>query len=111
MVSEVLKDAIERHGKPEILNSDHGSQYTSPGWINYLEDNQIKVSMDGKGRATDNVWIERFWKSLKYNYVYPNPCDAGLELFEGVHHYIKYYHQKSHQTLRMSPNTAYDQSI
>ena len=108
---EVLKDAIERHGKPEILNSDQGSQYTSPGWINYLEDNQIKVSMDGKGRATDNVWIERFWKSLKYNHVYLNPCDTGLELFEGVQRYIEYYHRKKHQTIRMSPNTAYDQSM
>jgi putative transposase len=56
---EVLKDAIERHGKPEILNSDQGSQYTSPGWINFLEDNQIKVSMDGNRRATDNAWIDR----------------------------------------------------
>lgn len=81
---EVLKAAIERHGKPEILNTDQGSQYTSPGRINYLEDNQVKVSMDGKARATDNVWIERFWKSLKYNHVYLNPSDTGLELFEGV---------------------------
>lgn len=55
---EVLKDAIERHGKPEIVKSDQGSHYTSPKWINYLEDYQIKVSMDGKGRATDNAWIE-----------------------------------------------------
>lgn len=108
---EVLKDAVERHGKPEIVNSDQGSQYTSPGWINYLEENHIKVSMDGKGRATDNAWIERFWKSVKYNYVYLNPCDTGLELFEGVQRYIEYYHRKKHQTIRMSPNAAYDQSM
>jgi putative transposase len=47
--------------------------------------------MDGKGRATDNAWIERFWKSLKYNYIYLNPCDTGLELYEGVQAYIEYY--------------------
>ena len=67
--------------------------------------------MDGKGRATDNAWIERFWKSLKYNYVYLNPCDSGLELFEGVQRYIEYYHRKRHQTIKMSPNTTYDQSM
>ena len=108
---EVLKDAIGRHGKPNILNSEQGSQYTSPGWIHYLEDNQIKVSMDGKRRATDNAWIERFWKSLRYNYVYLNPCDTGLELFEWVQRYIEYYHRKRHQTIKMSPNAAYDQSM
>ena len=59
----VLNDAIERYGKPEILNSDQGSQYTSFAWTNYLEKENIKISMDGKGRATDNIWIERFWKS------------------------------------------------
>lgn len=108
---EVLKDAIGRHGKPNILNSDQGSQYTSPGWIHYLEDNQIKVSMDAKGRATDNAWIERFWKSLKYNYAYLTPCDTGLKLFEGVQRYIEYYHRKRHQTIKMSPNAAYEQSM
>jgi len=55
-----------------------------PRMINYLEDNQIKVSIDEKRRATNNVWIERFWKSLKCNHVYLNPSDTGLELFEGV---------------------------
>ncbi len=108
---EVLKDAIQRYGKPEIINSDQGSQYTSPDWINYLEENQIKVSMDGKGRATDNTWIERFWKSLKYNHIYLNPCDTGLELFKGVQRYIEYYHRKKHQTIKMSPNSAYKQSM
>lgn len=108
---EVLKDAIQRHGRPEIINSDQGSQYTSPAWINFLEGEEIKVSMDGKGRATDNVWIERFWKTLKYNHIYLNPCDTGLELFEGVQRYIRYYHQKKHQTIQMSPNAAYEQSM
>lgn len=106
----VLQDAIERNGKPEILNSDQGSQYTSFAWTNFLEKSEIKISMDGKGRATDNAWIERFWKSLKYNYVYLNPCEDGLELFMGIKEHIDYYHQKKHQTLKMSPNQAYMQS-
>lgn len=108
---EVLKDAIKRHGKPEIINSDQGSQYTSSTWLHFLEENQIRVSMDGKGRATDNTWIERFWKSLKHNHIYLNPCDTGLELFEGVKTYMDYYHQKIHQTLKTTPNKAFDQSI
>lgn len=108
---EVLKDAIARHGKPEIINSDQGSQYTSFAWTNYLEKEDIKISMDGKGRATDNIWIERFWKSLKYDYVYLNPCDNGLELFEGVQTYIEYYNQKKHQSIKKSPNESYHESI
>lgn len=108
---DVLRDAIDRHGKPQIINSDQGSQYTSSAWTHFLEDNQIKISMDGKGRATDNTWIERFWKSLKYDYVYLNPCDNGLELFEGIQGHIEYYNQKKHQTIKMSPNNAYTESI
>ena len=107
----VLEDAIAMHGKPEIINSDQGSQYTSFAWTNYLEKHEIKISMDGKGRATDNIWIERFWKSLKYNYIYLNPCDNGLELFEGVLNHIEYYNQKKHQTIKKTPNEAYQESI
>lgn len=107
----VLEDAIARFGKPQIVNTDQGSQYTSFAWTNYLEKQEIKISMDGKGRATDNIWIERFWKSLKYNYIYLNPCDNGLELFEGVRYYIEYYNQKRHQTIKKTPNEAYQESI
>lgn len=108
---DVLKDAISRNGKPAIINSDQGSQYTSSAWTNFLEDNEIKISMDGKGRATDNTWIERFWKNLKYNYVYLNPCDTGLELFEGVQAHIEYYHNKKHQSIGTSPAKAYEESM
>jgi putative transposase len=73
----VLNDTIDKYDKPEIINSDLGSQYTSFAWTNYLEKESIKISMDGKGRATDNIWIERIWKSIKYNYIYLNPCDNG----------------------------------
>ena len=107
----VLDDAIRTHGKPEIVNSDQGSQYTSFDWTNYLKKNGIKVSMDGKGRATDNAWIERFWKTIKYDYIYLNPCDNGFELYEGVRKHIDYYQKKKHQSIKMSPLERYEQPL
>lgn len=107
----VLKDAIENYGKPEIINSDQGSQYTSFAWTNFLEQNEIKISMDGKGRATDNAWIERFWKSLKYDFIYLNPASDGFELFEGVQGHLAYYNQKIHSSIGMSPEKCYNESI
>jgi putative transposase len=104
---EVLKQAITRYGKPEIINSDQGSQYTSALWTQFLEECEIKISMDGKGRATDNTWIERFWKSLKYDYVYLNPSDDGFELFEGVQNHIEYYHAKIHHGTKEKPDLRY----
>lgn len=74
------------------MNSDQGSQYTSALWTEYLEQDGILISMDGKGRALDNIWIERFWKFLKYDYVYLNPVDDGSDFFEGVQNHIGYYH-------------------
>jgi len=74
-VLEVLGEAIREHGRPGIINTDQGSQYTSALWIQYLEGQQIQVSMDGRGRATDNIWIERLWKTIKYGYVYLNPAE------------------------------------
>ena len=107
----VLETAILEHGKPEIVNTDQGSQYTSTDWIHFLEENSIKISMDGKGRALDNVWIERFWKSLKYNYIFLNPAEDGLELFEGVQDHVGYYQQKIHHTTKQTPNIRFEQSI
>lgn len=104
---EVLADAIKQNGKPDIINSDQGCQYTSAAWTQYLRNSEISISMDGKGRALDNVWIERFWKSLKYDYIYLNPAEDGLELLEGVQNHIGYYHTKTHQTTEMSPNEKY----
>lgn len=107
---EVLKDAIDQNGKPEIINSDQGCQYTSAAWTQYLRDEEIQVSMDGKGRALDNVWIERFWKSLKYDYIYLNPAEDGLELLNGVQGHLEYYHSKIHHTTKMTPNDRYTQT-
>jgi len=62
---EALKEAIEKHGQPEMFNTDQGSQFTSKNFISALTNRKIKISMDGKGRALDNVFIERFWRSFK----------------------------------------------
>jgi len=104
---QVLEEAVRKYGKPEIVNSDQGSQYTSALWIEYLEKEEIKVSMDGKGRALDNVYIERFWKSIKYDYVYLNPCDDGFELAKGIQNHIAYYNQKVHHTIGRAPEKVY----
>jgi putative transposase len=103
----VLQDAISKYGKPEIINSDQGTQYTSALWTQCLESMGIKISMDGKGRALDNIWIERFWKSIKYNYIYLNPADDGFELYEGDQEHIAYYNDKTHQTTKQPPNDQY----
>ena len=94
----VMQDAISRHGKPEIVNSDQGSQFTCHLWTDYMENNDIKVSMDGKGRAIDNVFIERLWRSVKYDYVYIKVPSDGLALYQGLKAYFDYYnHRLCHQ--------------
>ena len=94
----VTKEAIERYGKPEIINSDQGSQFTCNEWIEYLEKEEIKISMDGKGRAIDNIFIERLWRSVKYDYVYIKVPADGLELYQGLNEYFDYYNnQLCHQ--------------
>lgn len=108
---QVLEEAIRIYGKPEIINSDQGSQYTSALWINFLEEQGIKVSMDGKGRALDNVFIERFWKSIKYDYIYLNPCDDGFELAKGIQAHIGYYNRKVHHTTKQKPEERYRDGI
>lgn len=107
---EVLEDAIAKHGKPEIINSDQGSQYTSGAWHAFMEHNGIKISMDGKGRALDNVWIERFWRSLKYDHVNLHPMTDGLELWKSIHYYMNYYNDKTHHTTRKTPDALYRES-
>jgi putative transposase len=105
---QVLKEAVDRYGKPDIINSDQDCQYTSALWTGYVQSlDHTRISMDGKGRATDNIWIERFWKTIKYGYVFLNPCDDGTELLKGIDHYIRYYNSKTHHTFRQSPNNRY----
>ena len=92
----VLKQAISEHGKPEIINSDQGSQFTCEHWVTYLKEQEIRISMDGKGRAIDNIFIERFWRTIKYDYVYLHPAEDGLELYQGIKEFMYYYNHKLH---------------
>jgi len=95
---EVLKQAIALHGKPEIINYDQGSQFTCALWIEYVESENINISMDGKGRAIDNIYIERLWRKVIQDYVYLHPAENGLELYTGLKVFFRYYNmQKPHQ--------------
>lgn len=95
---KVLKEAIHEHGKPEIINSDQGSQFTCSLWIDYLTSQEIKISMDGKGRAIDNIFIERFWRSVKYDCIKIKCPENGLKLYKELEEYMYYYNnQLCHQ--------------
>lgn len=96
--------ALERaliKGSPEIFNTDQGSQFTSDMWINSLKAHKISISMDGKGRAIDNIIIERFFRSIKYEEIYINPCDTVKQQFNSIKQYIKLYNfKRPHQSLK-----------
>ena len=105
---EILLDTIRTEGRPEIFNTDQGSQFTSPYFVNSLLGNDIKVSMDGKGRALDNVFIERFWRSIKQEYVYLNPPNGGMDLYRGVKAYVEFYNgQRKHTGTGFIPNDLF----
>lgn len=106
---EVLERAIRQHGTPEILNSDQGSQYTCKEWEDALKKHEIKISMDGKGRCKDNIWIERFWRTIKNEYVYFHPYDDGVKMREGIRWYIDYYNNRRlHQGIgHKTPKSLY----
>lgn len=98
--TEVLKEVIDNYGKPEIFNTDQGSQFTIDIFINTLKENKIRISMDGKGRALDNIFIERLWRSVKYEKIYLNVYENGLTLWQGLDEYFQFYnHERLHQSL------------
>ena len=100
LVIGVLNDALERYDKPDIFNTDQGSQYTSNEHTQLLKDHGIQISMDGKGRATDNIVIERFWRSVKYEDIYLHEYKSISELKAGVREYVEFYnHRRFHRTL------------
>jgi len=110
---EVVASAIARHGTPEIFNTDQGSQFTSSLFTTYLLDNRIKVSMDGRGRATDNVYIERLWRSVKQENIYLNAYEDGQDLYAGLKKYFEYYNnRRCHQSLDYKcPVTLYEKNL
>ena len=100
LVTDVLEEALSLYPRPEIMNTDQGSQYTSSEHIQLLNDHSIKISMDGKGRATDNIAIERFWRSAKYENIYLNQYDSLSSLKKGLKEYIDFYNNRRfHQSL------------
>jgi len=109
---EVMKRAIDRYGKPEIINSDQGSQFTCALWTEYLDNAGIRISMDGKGRAIDNIFIERLWRTVKQDYVYLHPAENGSELYCGLKNFFIYYNtRKAHQGIgRIAPEKLYKQA-
>lgn len=96
-----LKEAITRFGVPEIFNTDQGSQYTSEEFTSVLLDKNIEISMDGRGRALDNVFIERLWWTVKYENIFPRAYEDGLKLYSGLEKYFKYYNcEREHSSLK-----------
>jgi putative transposase len=113
LVMSVLNEALEKYPHPEIFNTDQGSQYTSEVHTQKLKKLGITISMDGKGRATDNICIERFWRSAKCERIYLNAYQSIGELITDVDDYIEFYnHRRFHQTLDYKkPMDVYQESI
>ncbi|GAC1346386.1 MAG: hypothetical protein NVSMB18_28460 [Acetobacteraceae bacterium] len=107
--SAALEEALARFGRPEIFNTDQGSQFTSLRFTGVLHGAGVKISMDGRGRWMDNVFIERLWRSLKYECVYLSAFETGSELRTGLTRWISYYNaRRPHSTLAgHTPDEAY----
>jgi len=113
LVMGVLNEALLKYGKPEIFNTDQGSQYTSYIHTQKLKDKGIVISMDGKGRATDNIAIERFWRSAKVERIYLNQYNTIKELKEDLIDYMDFYNfRRFHETLNYKkPMNVYFESL
>ena len=107
---EALKEAIAKYGKPEIMNSDQGSQFTGFEWTQALKDADVKISMDGKGRWIDNRMIERLWRSLKYECIYLNAFETGSEARKGIGKWMTYYNTNRPHSIHgiLTPAEAYE---
>lgn len=106
---EAVDEALARYGKPEIFNSDQGSQFTSHNFTKVLLDQSIAISMDGKGAWRDNVFVERLWKSVKHEEVYLKAYDSVREARSSIGKYLEFYNQKRpHSSLDdRTPDEAY----
>ena len=97
---DCLTAALKQYGPPDIFNTDQGSQFTSAKWITVLQENSIKISMDGRGRALDNIFVERLWRSVKYEDIYPKNYVYIPELLLGLTEYFAFYNgERYHQAL------------
>ena len=106
---EALDEAIQRHGAPEIFNTDQGSQFTSEAFTSLLKTNGIEISMDGKGCWVDNVFVERLWRSVKYEDIYLHAYETPFDLRLGLAHYFEFYNtRRRHSALdRRTPDAMY----
>ena len=107
--TEVLEEALEKFGTPEIFNTDQGAQFTSDAFTGILKEHGVAISMDGRGRAFDNIFTERFWRNIKYEWLYLHSFDSVRELRAGLREYIAFYNFKRiHQALDYkTPNEVY----
>lgn len=107
---EALKEAMAKYGKPGIINSDQGSQFTGFEWTQALKDAGIRISMDGRGRWVDNRMIERLWRSLKYECIYMNAFETGSQARAGIGKWLAYYNaERPHSTHGiLTPDEAYE---
>jgi putative transposase len=106
---ETLQDALARHGTPEICNTDQGSQFTGTAFTSVLIKNGVAISMDGKGAWRDNVFVERLWRSIKYEEVYLRAYDSASEARTSIGRYLEFYNgRRPHMSLdRCTPDQAY----
>jgi putative transposase len=109
---EALEEALARFRRPDIFNTDQGSQFTSPRFTGVLREAGVRISMDGRGRWMDNVFIERLWRSLKYECIYLHAFETGSELRAGLTSWIGYYNaRRPHSTLAgRTPDEAYKET-
>ena len=110
---EALKEALFKYGAPDIFNSDQGCQFTSEAFTSVLKTWNIRISMDGKGRFRDNIFIERLWRTLKYDRIYLNSYETGAELSKDMTYWFNYYNdERKHTSLdKRTPNEAYFQGL
>ena len=108
-----LEEALLNYGKPDIFNSDQGSQFTSRKFTECLKQENIKISMDGRGRYLDNIFIERLWRSLKYELIYIHAFEYGKQLTEEVKKWCNFYNnERFHQALEyQTPEQVYQKSL
>ena len=108
-----LEEALARYGAPEIFNTDQGAQFTSEAFTEVLKAHDIKISMDGKGRWIDNVFVERLWRSLKYEDVYLRAYETPAALRAGLTRYFDFYNgRRRHSSLgRRTPDTVYFKQV
>ena len=106
---EALEEALSRNEKPEIFNTDQGSQFTSEAFVGRLKENGISISMDGKGRWRDNVFVERVWKSIKYEEVYLHAYASVSEARTSIGRYLEFYNStRPHSSLKaLTPDQVY----